>query len=297
MRTFCAHEWRLIAVLVLSIVWIAVFPMWSRWVSTDPLNIAISLSPPEAIEENIHVKLAESYSLHLMFARNGIPFERLRSTIGAMGLCKIGEQCPKGIPVAVRWSLKSIETGEVASRGEVESIDSSGWSDAHVYRNLGTVKVQPGRYAFRAEVLRPVPDLANMRTHIAIQLKPKRTTTWQMGLVWWGAVGQYLLAWPLVACAGVLLLWRAGLTLRSSGAPVATVIETFAAPGGAGPKRFFSWIQFIYGLGAVAALVVSFYFQLPPAAWVIFLCMVIFGMVGIHLLLIKSRGKRLDRPA
>jgi hypothetical protein len=110
-----------------------------------------------------------------------------------------------------------------------------------------------------------------------------------MGLVWWGAIGQYLLAWPLAACAGVLLLWRAALTLRSSGAPVATVIETLAAPGGA--------VQFIYGLGAVAALVVSFYFQLPPAAWIIFLCMVFFGMVGVHLLLIKSRGKRLDRSA
>src|SRR5688572_941711 len=199
---------------------------------------------------------------------------------------KSESNAPQGVPVPVRWSLKSIETGEVASRGEVESIDSSGWSDAHVYRNLGTVKVQPGRYAFRAEVLRPVPDLASMRTQIAIQLKPKRTTTWQMGLVSWGAIGQYLLAWPLIACAGVLLLWRAGLTLRSSGTPVATVIESLAAPGGAGPKPFSSWIQFTYGLGAVAALVVSSYFQLPPAAWIIFLCMVIFGMVGIHLLLI-----------
>jgi hypothetical protein len=219
MRTFCAQQWRVIAVLVLSIVWIAVFPIWSRWVSTDPLNSAISLLPPGAIEENIDVKLPEGYSLHLMFTRNGIPFERLRSTIGAMGVCKIGEQCPKGVPVPIRWSLKSIETGELASSGEVESIDSSGWSAAHVYRNLGTVKVQPGRYAFRAEVLRPVPELANMRTQIAIQLKPKATTTWQMGLVWWGAIGQYLLAWPLVAYAGVLLVWRAGLTLLSSGTP------------------------------------------------------------------------------
>ena len=239
----------------------------------------------------------------------------------------------------IRWSLKSIETGEVASSGEVESIDSSGWSAAHVYRKVGTVKVQPGRYAFRAEVLRPVPDLANMRTQIAIQLKPKGRTTWQMGLVWWGAIGQYLLAWPLVAYAGVLLVWRAGLTLLSSGTPangplldklrkdatresdpelrrqrlakvdeiesavhdvdkrLAAVKETLTESGSAGGKRFFSWIQFIYGLGAVAALVVSLHFQLSPAAWIIVLCAVIFGMFGIHLLIIKSRVKRLERSA
>lgn len=217
------------ALLVLSALWIVAFPIWSQWVSSNPLNpTTISLSPAGAVEETIDVVLPENYSLHLMFERDGIAFEQLKSSIGAMGLCKIGEQCSKGIPVRIRWSLKSIETGEVASSGEVESIDSNGWSAAHVYRYLGIVKVQPGRYAFRAEVLRPVPDLANMRTQIAIQLQPKATTTWRMGLVWWGAIGQYLLAWPLVAYAGVLLLWRAGLTLRSSGTP---------ASGRLSPKR------------------------------------------------------------
>jgi hypothetical protein len=219
MRTFFTQQWRLIALLALSAGWIALFPAWAQWVSTNPLNTAISLSPPGTVEEKIDVKLRESYSLHLMFERNGIPFERLRNTVGAMGACKVGEQCPKGVPVPIRWSLKRIETGNVASSGEVDSIGSNGWSGAHVYRNLATIKVAPGRYAFRAEVLRPVHELADMRTHIAIELKPKAATTWQMGLVWWGTIGQYLLAWPLIAYAAVLLTWRAALTLRSSVRP------------------------------------------------------------------------------
>jgi hypothetical protein len=189
-------------------------------VSSNPLNpITISLSPPGAVEETIDVVLPENYSLHLMFERDGIAFEQLKSSIGAMGLCKIGEQCAKGIPVPIGWSLKDAETGAIAANGVVESQDSTGWSAAHVYRRLGTVKVQPGRYAFRADVLHPVPELAHLKTYIAIQLQPKGTTTWQMGLVWWGAIGQYLLAWPAAAYAIVLLLWRAGLTLRSRGAP------------------------------------------------------------------------------
>lgn len=220
MRWFCIQQWRLIALLVLSATWIVAFPVWRQWVTSSPLNpTQISLSPPRAVEETIGVDLPESYSLHLMFERNGVAFEQLKSSIGAMGVCKIGEQCSKGIPVPVRWSLKNTKTGSIAASGVAESQDSTGWSAAHVYRRLGTVKVPPGRYFFSAEVLRPIPELAYLKTYIAIQLQSKRTTTWQMGLVWWGAVGQYLLAWPAAAYSLVLLLWRAGLTMRSRAAP------------------------------------------------------------------------------
>jgi Domain of unknown function (DUF5625) len=191
------------------------FPLWSRWVISDPLNAIISLSPQGTVEKNIHIILPENYSLHLMFERKGIPFEQLKSSIGAMGVCKIGEQCSKGVPVPIRWSIRNIETGAISSSGEVESIDSSGWSADHVYRHLGFIKVQPGNYTFKAEVLRPVPKLAQMRTYIAIQLQPKASTTWQIGLVFWGSIGQYLLAWPIAIYAVIMLLCRASLALQS----------------------------------------------------------------------------------
>jgi hypothetical protein len=51
------------------------------------------------------------------------------------------------------------------------------------------------------------------------------------------------------------------------------------------------------GSRPIAALTVSFDFQLPPAARVIVLCGVIFSMVGIRVLVIRSRIKNLtDRP-
>lgn len=70
-----------------------------------------------------------------------------------------------------------------------------------------------------------------------------------------------------------------------------------AQSGSADRKSFFSRIEFIYGLGAAAALIVSFYFQLSPAAWIIVLGAVFFAMVGVHLLIIRSRVKKLDRSA
>jgi len=69
-----------------------------------------------------------------------------------------------------------------------------------------------------------------------------------------------------------------------------------AESGNAGRQEFFSWIGFVYGLGAAAALVASFYFELPPAAWIIGLCAVIFAMGGVHVWIVRRRIKKLDRP-
>lgn len=76
---------------------------------------------------------------------------------------------------------------------------------------------------------------------------------------------------------------------------LAALNATLAESAAGGRKRFFSWIEFMYGLGAIAALIVSFYLELPPAAWIAVLCAVVFSMVGIHMLVIKSRLKKLDR--
>jgi Flp pilus assembly protein TadB len=66
-----------------------------------------------------------------------------------------------------------------------------------------------------------------------------------------------------------------------------------AEPRSAGRGRFFPWIRFTYGLGVVAALVGWFYLELPPAASAIALAGFVFAMFGVHLLIIKSRVKKL----
>ncbi|WP_200384032.1 DUF5625 family protein [Rhodocyclus tenuis] len=219
MARFCVQHWKLIAILAFFVIWITAFPIWSRWVSADPLNTAISLSPPGAIEKKINIPIPENYSFNLIFDRNAIEFEQLKKLVGEMGICTVAEQCSKGIPVPVQWVMKNADTGEITTSGEVESQDSSGWARAHVYRHLGNIRVPPGRYTFTAKVLRPVPELAHITTRIAIQIQPKSATTWQMVLVWWGSICQYLFAWPAAVLATILLLWRAGLTLRPRGTP------------------------------------------------------------------------------
>jgi hypothetical protein len=172
------------------------------------LNAPISLSPPGSIEEKIEIRVPERYILKFMFERDGVEFKQLKNLIGAMAVCLPSEECSKGVPVPIRWSLMSVETGVIVSSGEVESLDSDGWSAAHVYRAIGIVQAQPAEYIFKAEIMRPVPELAHIRTHIAIQEHSKSSTTWQMGLVWWGSLVEIFLAWPVAIYASILLLWR-----------------------------------------------------------------------------------------
>jgi hypothetical protein len=64
-----------------------------------------------------------------------------------------------------------------------------------------------------------------------------------------------------------------------------------------GRKPFFSWIEFVVGLGVVGALVGSFYFRLSSAATVIVVVIVVVAISGIVLLRIKRRLKNVDRSA
>jgi hypothetical protein len=215
MLTFCAQQWRAISLLMLAALWIGVFPVWSRWITTAPLDIPISLVPPGKIEQLIEIVIPENYALSLIFEREGVPFEQLDTLLGSMRPPKAGETLPPGIRVPIRWSLTSAESRKVAASGDVDSIGTSGWSAAEVTRHLGYVQASPGKYIFQAKVLRSVPELAHIRTRIAIHLRPKSSSSWQIGLVWWGSIGTYLVAWP-AAAYGAFLLLCGGLTRQST---------------------------------------------------------------------------------
>lgn len=215
MRTFLIEQWRLVVALLASVMWISAFPIWRDWVTKEPLNVPISLSPAGSVEKIIQIRIPEKHIVQFEFERNGIDFAQLQRLIGAMAVCLPNEECSKGVPVPVRWTLTNSKTGGVVSAGEVESVDSNAWSGTRVYRTVGNIQVQPGKYIFKAEITRPVPEFAHIRAHIAIGFQAKTSTTWQMALIWWGALGYVLLAWPVAVCAAILLLWRTGMAYRS----------------------------------------------------------------------------------
>ena len=64
-----------------------------------------------------------------------------------------------------------------------------------------------------------------------------------------------------------------------------------------GRRRFFSWTEFILGLGVVGALVGSFYFELSSEATMIVVAAVALAITGVLLLRIRRRLKNLDKSA
>lgn len=205
---------RQILLLLIAILWLVAFPQWRDETNRNPLDAIISISPQGTVEQDIRVPIPENYFLDLWFERDGVGFEQLNVSLGG---CISVQQCFKGVPLSIRWSLKSIQTGVVVASGERDTIGSQGWSGAHVYRYVDRVKVQPGTYAFKAEVLRPVPELAYLRTHIVLHADLKWASTWQITAGFLGSIVELYIALPIVVYQAAILLWHAGLTLRSKG--------------------------------------------------------------------------------
>jgi hypothetical protein len=216
MQSFLFVQRKLIALLVVVALWLLLFPIWVQWVTAKPLDEEVTLTPRGAISKEIRVVIPEDYELNLVFERANVPFEQLKTLLGDW-VYQDGKPIPSGVRVPIRWALKEISRGSIAVSGEIDTFGSIAWSATEVDRQVGRVHVAPGRYLFTAEVLRDVPELAHIKTRISMQLHPKASSTWQIALVWWGSIANFILIWPAAISIALILLWRAGLTFRSKG--------------------------------------------------------------------------------
>jgi hypothetical protein len=220
MYAFFRAHWLLILALATLLAWQVLFPIWSKAITKQPLDVPIALSPKGSVDTAVRVLIPEVYELNLVFERAGHQYEELTALLGTWGY-RDGKPIPSGVRVPMRWSLANSSTGAVVAAGEIDSFGSSAWSAANVYRKLAGISVPPGNYKFNAQVLRDVPELAQIKSRLAMKLRPTASSTWQTSLVWWGSLASFLLVWPAIAVLSLLLLWRAGLTLRSSVLPSA----------------------------------------------------------------------------
>jgi hypothetical protein len=91
----------------------------------SPLDLPITLDPPGRIETEVWIVNPEQYELDFVFDRV-LPFDRIESLIGAMGVCPIPSNCPKGVGVPVHWSIQDKRTGVMIFSGTVDTLDSAG---------------------------------------------------------------------------------------------------------------------------------------------------------------------------
>ena len=137
-----------------------------------PMSASVDLARRSSIEQSIDITRQKNYLIEFRFSRDGVQFEKLKELVGAMGLCQIGAICSRGIAIPVRWSLQSDDKKVVAS-GELATIDSSGWASADVSRLIGNFSADTGRYSFKLEILKDVPELAFLKTRVVIYHRTK----------------------------------------------------------------------------------------------------------------------------
>jgi hypothetical protein len=207
MRKFILIDWIALVAFISSALWLLIFPDWSTVVTTPPLSAPIQLSPPGKINKEINVPIKDRYELNFSFRRAGHSFESLKSLIDNR-VYKDGKPVPSGTTVPINWEISNASDGIVA-HGEVESFGANSWSQSDVGRTISTVTLEPGEYTFSAGIPRDVPEFKGIETRLTISIPAKNSTSWQIGVVWWGGIATYIVFWPALFSSGFILLIRA----------------------------------------------------------------------------------------
>lgn len=210
---FRAKHWPVYVVFT-ALAWLVLFWVSSSFMMESPLDLPITLDPPGRIETEVWIVNPEQYELDLVFDRV-LPFDQLKSLIGAMGVCPNLSDCPKGVGVPVHWSIQDKRTGVMIFSGTVDTLDSAGWSARQVYRHIGDITVPVGTYVIKAEVLQRTPELSMIPTHIVLRFHPKFASTWQSAVVLWGSLIVTPIACVALALASILLVFRLSRFVRS----------------------------------------------------------------------------------
>ncbi|MFC3552038.1 hypothetical protein ACFOLC_13590 [Lysobacter cavernae] len=182
---------------------------WSKWLTRTLIDEPVPLGSPTTVACTVHVPLREPYELSFSFVRRW-EGEDIRDYLYGRGYFK--RHWPVGDTVIpVSWSLTDVRSGRVIASGVEKNLQVSGWSQDSVYMHIASPKVPVGTYLFKAEVLGAIaPELRGVTPRLLLALPGhKASSTWQLTVVFWGALVSTLIIWPLILILGGFALWLA----------------------------------------------------------------------------------------
>jgi len=202
-----------IALLLISLAFIT----WGRWITSPRLEQSVMVATPCQFERTVRIPVSDRYFLYLYFNRKDASFEALRSLVGGVYGQTIevdgkhidaGE--PPGLVIPLRWSLRRADSDLVTASGESAKLGSNSWSADEVGRLLHQCDIDGGRYIFKGELLRGLPEFGNIRIRLVLGLSMKHAHSWAMGVYSWGSllVPFALVGAVLTALVGAILSWK-----------------------------------------------------------------------------------------
>ena len=216
MGAFLRRQRVLVGVILLTFGWCVAFALWIDWVST-PLRIPVSLSSVGSYEAKFQIRESEKDRLQLIFEPHGASDTYLEYIAGTGFVCAVFGKCFSDISVPIRWSITRLGEDEPVVADDVVMVNAGKRLLRRARPNYTYMRLLPGQYSFKAEVLQPVPELAGIFSSIALKFrfKLKGSHSWQVGYIWYGQL-IFLIILPIAAIAGLMLLWRAGHALWTS---------------------------------------------------------------------------------
>lgn len=163
--------------------------------SALPIDEPISLQPAGSVDQAIWILTPDTYRLAFEFDR------------GSAAVPAHSWHDQQGLPVPLSWSLTDRQGRSVAS-GSVVSTGWDAWSAASVRRTIAMVPLKPGRYQFRAQVLKPASELPRIGARIRLSVDFKGPMSWPMAIAQLlGPLALLFVGLPLLAVLlGALLL-------------------------------------------------------------------------------------------
>ncbi len=178
-----------IIVFLLVLLWVVAFSVWSMRLSEFPVDASLRFSNSGVgiVRQDIYVPLSEKYNLYLLLTDRTVSSRKR---------------------ISWRWSLISKEHHTIAAADEGDTVVPSRWSSRGVYFGIGSLRVDPGVYAFSAEILGNLSDIDFEGARIVLQVNPKAVTTWQLKLVWIGMIFNVYVLMPIGFIFIAFLAWE-----------------------------------------------------------------------------------------
>jgi hypothetical protein len=195
----CCLRWTLftLGMAVLS----SAFSLWRDWITTDPLDVPITLSQAQIIDESVEIRAPDYTQLIIRFT--GLN----RQTLNTLAAFDKAHVLP---PVTVQWKLLTPD-GVVIDQGDAHTGKVDGWASDFVDHELGTIHYpQPtGHYRFQAQVVSPDPAYSQINAHLMLDAHAKSASDWRFELLFFAMYGQVLVIWPLGVLSGIFMIYNA----------------------------------------------------------------------------------------
>lgn len=193
---FIRYRW-LTGALVAVVVLAAAFGIWSRWITAEPLNASLTLSPPGRVLTDVSIRLPCPHMLGTHLSSGTRTRDEMRRLAGQYGTTE-------GIDIPLQWSFLDA-TGQVVASGKAENVGSHA-SDATGFSRSASewLPLSPRTYRLNAAITRELAGLEDISARMYLRCHPKVSTGWQTDLLFFGSF-VWLLAWPLAAGLALLL--------------------------------------------------------------------------------------------